>query len=125
MPLLYRLGFASIAFVLWGTWAYLANEDFSERKGLISALIQGVGSFVITLFILSLIIYFRSIFWTGFCRDYLSGMVAVGITGTGLVLIHIFAGTPALLKTVSAPLCVALLFALYSCHKLKISEERT
>jgi len=115
---------AFLAFLLWGGWAFLINNDGESDSGVISGITQGSCSFMITLFIAHFITFQFNKLSNGVMRIVLPPIITVGITGTMLVIIHIIVGTPEILYTVAPALTVALLFAFYTVYKLHVASQQ-
>lgn len=120
---LYRYLSAFFAFLLWGGWAFFINDDENSHTGVISAITQGSFSFIITLFMTHFITFQFNKFSNGIVRIVLPPVITVSITGTMLILIHIMAGTPSILYTVSPALTVALLFSFFNVYKLHLASQ--
>ncbi len=111
---------AFLAFILWSVWAFFINID--SENVIISALSQGVASFIITLIMIKLLLYFYKIFPKGGCYFILPSLATVGFTSSCVVLIHFMVHTKNIFYTVLPTVIIALLFALYTTKKI-IEEE--
>ena len=98
--------------VLMGGWAAFANRAYTMPAPVIAGVVQGVLTAAITLFLKSVIegISRRT---TGWKRLALAPLAAFLISLTLLTTIHTLADTPALLATISVPLTVSTLYALF------------
>ena len=111
---------AFLAFLLWSAWAFFINVE--SDNVIISALSQGVASFIITLIMIKLLVYFYKLFPKGGWYFILPSLATVGITSSFVVLIHFMVHTENIFYTVLPTVFVALLFALYTTKKI-IEEE--
>jgi len=109
---------AALAFALWGGWAYWINADHGAAKQIVSALAQGTASFVITLVMVRIVARLYQVLPAPLKLPG-PALITVGCTGSALVAIHAAVGTPEILKTVAAPLSVALGFCAYTTVKLQ------
>ena len=117
--LLYSLNSALFAFTLWGGWAYFIN-----RK-IISSLIQGVASFIITLFLVYAVTKIHhnlpdksNIFLQLFCP----AIITVTFSGTCLYIAHRIVDTAHIANTISPALLVAFVFCIYTAFRLSNGE---
>ena len=122
----YELFSAAIAFVIWGGWAFYVNGGLGVNVRIISALVQGTASLIITLIMVRVvtIIFYR--LPNNPLRIVLSALITVSITGTGLVLAHTWAGTPKIVTTITPALTIAFVFCLYTAlklHRLTITKD--
>ena len=109
-----------LEFVLWSAWAFFINID--SKNVIISALSQGVASFIITFIMIKLLVYFYKMFPKGGWYFILPSLVTVGVTSSFVVLIHFMIHTKNIFYTVLPTVIIALLFALYTTKKI-IEEE--
>ncbi len=95
-----------------GGWAAFANRAHEMPAPLLAGLVQGILTATITLFLKRIIesIFHRT---TGVFRLALPPLAAFMISLVFLTAIHIFAGTPALLATISVPLTISTLYAFF------------
>ncbi|OTG67190.1 hypothetical protein [Acinetobacter silvestris] len=115
----YNLISACFAFLLWGGWSFYINtQQGSLKHGIISGLIQGICSFVITLFMTFIIDQQFNYFKNLTAKLLLPPILTVLCTGSLLILIHHLIGTPSILYTLSPILTVAFLFAIFTNFKL-------
>ncbi len=114
---------AVFAFLLWGGWAFYINNDGKSYLGAISGITQGSYSFIITLLMTHLITFQFNKFSRGIFKIIVPPVVTVSITGSALILIHLIAGTPSILLTVSPALTIALLFSFYTVYKLHLANQ--
>lgn len=113
--LLYNLGSAFFAFMLWGGWAYFIN------KNSVSALTQGGASFIITLFLIHAVnklYYSLPIKAGGLLQLFSPAIITVTFTGSCLYLAHKIAGTAHIVKTITPALLVAFIFCIYTTYRL-------
>jgi hypothetical protein len=120
---LYNILSASIAFVMWGLWAYFVNVGKGASSPYLYAIVQGVFSFVMTLVIVRVLQYFWVRMQGQPFADLAPVIFTVFLTGLVLVLIHVLIATPNLIGTVIAPLTVSFAFCLFTVKKLKKSKE--
>jgi hypothetical protein len=109
---------AVLAFILWGTWAYIMNID--SNNNLISAFSQGIVSFIITLIIIKIIEYFYNLFPKNKLFFILPSIITISITSSFVVGIHVIVNTQNILFTVFPTVIVAFLFALHTTKKISI-----
>jgi hypothetical protein len=107
---------AILAFILWGTWAYFINIDSSNS--IISAIAQGIASFIITLVMIKIIEYFYNLFPKNKFYFVLPSIITVLITSSFVIGIHIFIDTQNILFTVLPTVIIAFLFALFTTRKI-------
>lgn len=105
-------------FLLMGSWAVFANRSFEMPAPLIAGLVQGVLTAMITIFLKHIIewIFHRTGGWPQLLLPPIS---AFCVSLLLLTSIHTFAGTPALLATISIPLTVSTLYAFLYTITLK------
>lgn len=110
---------AFFAFLLWGSWSFYVNMNQSDlRSGIISGLAQGICSFLITLFITHLVEKQFNFYQNKWFKLILPPICTIFLTGSLLLIVHHLIQTPAILKTVTPALTVALLFAFFTNFKL-------
>lgn len=100
----------SVAFVLMGSWALYANRGHPMPKPLVAALVQGALSGAITFGLKRVMDWLRA----GMRRGlgwWLPPVVACSGSLALLVAMHLLAGTPELLRTISVPFSVATTYA--------------
>ena len=115
---------ALLAFILWGGWAFYVNGESGNEARILSGITQGTFSFIITLLMTKVIAYQYNKFSRVIFKIFFPPIITVSITGTLLILIHVKVGTPAILKTVSPALTVALLFSFFTVYKLHLESIR-
>lgn len=116
---------AILAALLWGGWSLYINYSPEQgQQALLSGVVQGTCSFMITLLIGRLLECQFNFFATPLFKVVLPPLLTVLLTGSGLVLIHHLINTPNILKTVTPALSVALLFAFFSNFKLYQQIEK-
>ena len=114
----YQLGSALAAFLIWGGWTYVINDNAAPALRVTSALVQGTASFTITLIMVQSVTWIYGRLPDNWSRLVLPGLITVTITGSCLALIHRLIGTPRVLPTIAPALTVAFLFCLYTAYKL-------
>lgn len=99
-------------FVLMGSWAAFANRAHPLPAPLVAGVVQGLLTAIITIYLKQTIegIFHRN---TGWPRLALPPLAAFLISTTILTIIHLLAGTPALIATISIPITVSTLYALF------------
>ncbi|MEB3752819.1 hypothetical protein I2F62_00440 [Acinetobacter sp. MD2(2019)] len=113
------MGFAFFAFCLWGGWSFYVNAQSSGLKvGLVSGLVQGFCSFIITLFIGFLIEKQFNFYQKIWLKLILPPIITILISGSCLVFIHLCIATPHIVKTISPAITVAFIFACLTNIKL-------
>jgi len=125
----FNLASATMAFALWGGWAYFVNHRAADETGrsspVTSGLTQGIGSFVITLLMV------RSVTWLYHrlpakpARIVLPATATVAVTGSCLATAHALVGTPNIAQTIAPALSVAFAFNIYTAAKLRNASEIT
>lgn len=114
---------AIFAFILWGGWSFYVNAQVGFKAGLVSGLTQGICSFMITLFIAYLIEKQFNFYQNDILKLCLPPVCTVLLTGSCLVAIHHFIGTPNIIKTLVPVLTVAFLFAVVTNFKLYKTQK--
>ena len=122
--LLYKLMSASMAFVLWGSWAFYINDDFGMSSRLLAGLVQGSASFTITLVLVRAVTWITHLMPHGPTQAVVPALITVVITGTFLVSAHTVFGTPNILPTVTPALVVAFVFCLYTSYIVRTQKRR-
>ena len=118
----YRLVSATMAGLLWGTWAFWVNSHtaatMDESAVWKAGIIQAAGSFLITLLMVRLVswLFLRVPPST---RLFLPALLTVLVTGSCLAAAHVVAGTPEILRTIAPALSVAMAFNMYTAFTLK------
>lgn len=110
---------ALLAFLLWGGWAFYVNGKTDVTKGIISGFTQGIASFVITLLMVRLVAWFFNHLPNNFLQLPLAALFSVSVTGTYLVGIHLFVGTPEIFYTIAPALTVGFGFCWVTAYKLR------
>jgi hypothetical protein len=119
--LLFKLGSAFFAFLLWGAWAYHTNGD-SIKAGIV----QGVASLVITLVMVNAITWQVNRLNTKFLKICLPAVFTTTGTSFCLIMLHELAHTKNILQTIAPALFVGFVFCLvtsYSLSKKSLSES--
>lgn len=110
---------ALLAFLMWGGWAFYVNSKTDVSKGIISGFTQGIASFLITLLMVRLVAWFFNHLPRNFLQLPLAALLSVCVTGTYLVGIHIFVGTPEIFYTIAPALAVGFAFCWVTAYKLR------
>lgn len=105
---------AIIAFFMWGAWSYFVNIDYENR--VISSFFQGFASFVITLFMVRLIIIFNKIFKN--ISVFLTAILTVTITSSLVFIGHILINTQNIFYTMLPTIIVSLIFTIFVAKKV-------
>ena len=116
MSLAFNAISAILAFILWGCWAFYINEASDTR--LVSATTQALSSFSITLILVHMVTFIFHLLPVTPLRIVLPAVISVSITGSGLVLAHMLAGTSRIFFTIAPALVVAFVFCVYTALKL-------
>lgn len=109
---------AGMAFLLWGGWAWIANQAAGSTRAVFAGVLQGTASAVITLIMaaiatrLFLRIRFRPL------AILLPPCLIVSISGSALYTIHSLGQTPNLWLTIMPPIGLAFAFCLYLTLRL-------
>jgi hypothetical protein len=139
----FNLTSATLAFCLWGGWAFYVNAstvNLADRSAVESAdeqraksndrasawasgLTQGMGSFIITLVMVRSVAWFYALFSGRRLRLVLPALLTVAITGSCLVLAHTLVGTRSIVHTIAPALTVAFVFNVYATMKIHRSEK--
>ncbi len=97
-------------FILMGGWAFFANRAHEMPAPMVAGGVQGILTATITLFLKGIIEgIFRRV--TGWQRFVFPTLAAFVISAVLLSVVHTYAGTPALLTTISVPLTVSTVYA--------------
>ncbi|MBX2848434.1 MAG: hypothetical protein KTR16_08940 [Acidiferrobacterales bacterium] len=116
---------ATIAFILWGGWAFVINSTASLTAGLQAAIAQGMASFIITLLMVHKVEFWVSKFNRPVLEVIAPAVITVAFTGTGLFLLHSLVATPNIIKTIAPALTVAFLFCLFTSVQLNKSKKES
>ncbi len=114
----YKYISAILAFGLWGGWAYFVNQVPEQSIRSLYGLTQGTISFIMTLFMVHIVAWVFKRSSTKGLQLLLPALVAMGFSGSVLVLIHSFIGTPHLIFTITPALFVGFIFSLLTSYKL-------
>ncbi|MFT7560052.1 MAG: hypothetical protein ACI93R_001967 [Flavobacteriales bacterium] len=95
---------------------FYINESSDAR--LVSAITQALASFSITLILVYMVTFIFHLLPANPIRIALPAMISVSITGNGLVLAHMLAGTSRILFTIAPALAVAFVFCVFTALKL-------
>jgi hypothetical protein len=124
--LLNRFTFVSVlgAALLWGGWAYFVNRHSPNSELVLrTAVAQGIYSAMMTIY-MSFAVYF---FWSKTKHLKYGGLLptvfTAGHTGALLTLMHWVNGTPHVLRTVSAPILVTIIYCLLLTKKIQQQDS--
>ena len=120
----FKLISAFLAFFLWGGWAFYVNGDSGLGTRLISGMVQGSASFVITLVMVRTVSWLFHNLPVNPLRFILPSLITVSTTGSCLALVHYVAGTPKILHTICPALAVAFSFCIFTTFKLQHTMTR-
>jgi hypothetical protein len=111
------------AALLWGGWAYLVNHQSQQFEvALRTAVLQGIYSAVMTLYISSAVYFLWQKVSGSKGAWFWPTLLTAGHTGALLTLVHWWNGTPHILKTVSAPIAVTVIYCFLLTFKLQKSK---
>jgi hypothetical protein len=103
---------ALIAGIAYGGWAYFVNSEHSQHAGVMAALVQGISSFVLTLLVswVAATVYNSQ---RGKLRAVILGWLAsVTLLISVPTIVHFFAGTPNIAKTISLGVSIGAVYLL-------------
>lgn len=116
---LFNILSAFFAFLLWGSWAYFINQNIK------SALVQGVASFIITIFLIKCVTKIFNSLTLYSARFLLPTAITILITTSSLTVIHFLFDTKNIFYTISPPVTVATIFCFLVTAKLeKINHDK-
>ncbi|MEI1703620.1 hypothetical protein V8P79_14485 [Acinetobacter baumannii] len=87
-------------------------------RGVVAGFVQGVSSFMITLFIAFLIERQFNFYKKAWAKLIFPPILTVLLTSSALILVHVLFSTPDIIKTITPALIVAFIFAEFSNLKL-------
>ena len=90
------------------------NSGLGVDVRMMSGLVQGAASLIITLIMVRSVVGIFHRLPSNPLRLVLPAVITVGITGSGLVLVHAFVGTPRIVPS----LTLAFVFCVYTVLKL-------
>lgn len=99
-----------VAFFAMGGWAFYANRRYPMPQPLVSGLVQGMLSALLTLFLKSAIDFLSRRF-TGTTALWAPPLIACLGSATVLIIIHTLGGTPRIARTIAIPLLVSTSYA--------------
>ena len=114
---------ATVAFALWGGWAFFVNSAPSNYSGVIAGLTQGSASFIITLLMVHSVQFFNGLFRQHFVKLLAPALITVACTGSGLVIVHKLASTPNIFTTIAPALTVAFVFCIFTSYQLSPTKQ--
>ncbi|WP_228131095.1 hypothetical protein ACNSOO_01075 [Aliarcobacter lanthieri] len=109
---------AILAFILWSSWTYFVNYEDDNRY--ISSFFQGVASFLITIFMVQLIIVFNKIFENS--SIYTIATLTVMVTSSIVYIGHLIINTQNIFYTISPTIIVAFIFSIFIAKRYKESQ---
>lgn len=122
---------AGLAFVLWGSWAWYVNTQTPPEAAStggsaspwVSALTQGVGSFLITLLMVNIVSWLYNRLPDNALSLVLPTFITVMFTGSCMAIAHLIVGTPDVLRTIAPGVTVAVFFNLYTTYLLSRNAD--
>jgi len=117
------LGHMAVAFLAMGGWPLFANRDHGLPRMLTAGVVQGMLSALITLFLKSTIEWLARRFM-GPTALWAPPAIAIALSATLLLAVHILAGTPEVAGTVALPLLVSTSYAALYNYSLNRKEQR-
>lgn len=115
---------AGFAFLLWGGWAWLANQAASGSRAIFAGVLQGSASAVITLIMAAIATRLFLRIQSRPLAVLLPPCLIVSVSSSVLYLIHSLGQTPNLWLTIIPPSGLAFAFCLYLTLRLA-SQSRT
>ncbi|MGP4844557.1 hypothetical protein ACTXGQ_10535 [Marinobacter sp. 1Y8] len=115
---------AAFAFALWGGWACAANWQAGPLKAVVSGVLQGSASFVITLLMAAAVEWQVGRFRRPFSRIFLPPLFTVIVTGSFLFIVHTVGQTPQLWTTILPPMMIAFFYCLFLSATLTRTAQR-
>ncbi|QKF58356.1 hypothetical protein [Aliarcobacter lanthieri] len=109
---------AILAFILWSSWTYFVNYEYDNRY--ISSFFQGLASFLITIFMVQLIIVFNKIFENS--SIYTIATLTVMVTSSIVYIGHLIINTQNIFYTISPTIIVAFIFSIFIAKRYKESQ---
>ncbi|WP_419678103.1 hypothetical protein ACN2EN_01710 [Aliarcobacter lanthieri] len=109
---------AILAFILWSSWTYFVNYEDDNRY--ISSFFQGLASFLITIFMVQLIIVFNKIFENS--SIYTIATLTVMVTSSIVYIGHLIINTQNIFYTISPTIIVAFIFSIFIAKRYKESQ---
>lgn len=121
---IYIVASALFAFFLWGIWAAYVNKDSTLNQRLLSGILQGSLSLVLTVVMVGIVNFFYQQFENSKMKLILPSVLTISCTGTLLSIAHFLANTPNIIRTILPPLCVGLAFCFLTTIKInKIQKD--
>ena len=109
---------ATGAFLLWGGWAWLANQAAGKAQAVQAGLLQGAASALITLLMAVVVTRLFLLLRPAVLAILLPPLLVVSLSTTFLYLIHSASHTPRLWLTIVPPSSLAFAFCLYLTLRL-------
>ena len=110
---------ASLAFILWGGWAFYINSSTSVLSGITSGLTQGTASFIITILMINSVNFWLLKFKHRITKTLFPALITVSCSGLGLIIVHHLAGTPNIIVTIAPAITVAFSFCIFTSLQLQ------
>jgi hypothetical protein len=124
--LAYRTTSVLLAFVIWGSWAYFVNSQSSAVRNaspLVSALIHGFGSCMVTLIMMKSVTWLYQKFVGHPLRLILPAAITTLVTGSCMTSAHYFAGTADIPATIIPGIVVAFCFNVVTALNLRQQQR--
>lgn len=125
---IYRFTSVMLAFLIWGLWGYFINrqtDDPGSTSPVVSGLIQGTGSSLITLIMLKSV---TSLYhWLGPhpLRLVIPAIITSTATASCMTVAHVVAGTSHPLATIAPGMVVAFVFNVATAVNLSRAQRQT
>jgi len=119
---LYNYFSATFAFFLWGGWAFYINNSSDQISQITSGLTQGICSFVTTLLLTHIVVYFYNKIQHPIIRFWVSPLITVFMTSAILINIHMAIDTPEIFFTILPTIVVALIYAFITVSKVHFQQ---
>lgn len=114
----HHLPAAGLALLLWGGWAWLANQAAGIAGAVRAGLLQGASSAIITLLMAAVVTRLFMLIPSRSLAIILPPCLVVSLSTSALYLIHSFGQTPNLWLTILPPSGLAFVFCLYLTLRL-------
>jgi hypothetical protein len=112
-----------LAFLIWGSWTYYIN--YNTPNDLISALVQGIYSAIMTLLIIHLVTYFYNLLPKSNLYFLLPALFTLVITSAIIVSIHLLIKTSNIFYTIAPALTISFLFSLFTTKKISNNSNNS
>lgn len=106
-----------LAFLIWGSWTYYIN--YNNPNDIISALVQGIYSAIMTLLIIHLVTFFYNLLPKSNLYFLLPALFTLIITSVIIICLHLLINTSNILYTITPALIVSFIFSVFTTNSLK------